>query len=132
MRYGQLRSSALCSAGKFDEAAAAAEREMAAEPEDPEPVFNRGQARAGLERFAEAAADYERALAMDAGESAFDRETADDELFFALRSEAERRRDAAPLQRYLAVLPQGRHVDDVRKWQDKLAGVETVWVRERV
>jgi len=132
MRYGQLRSSALCSAGKFEEAMVAAEREMAAEPQDPEPVFNRGQALAGLERFGEAAADYERALALDAGETAFDRETADDELFFALRSEAVRLADAAPLQRYLALLPAGRHVEDVRKWKDKLAGVETVWVRERV
>src|SRR5437870_448213 len=94
MPYGQLRSSALCGAGRFDEAMAAAEREMAAEPQDPEPLFNRGQALAGLERFAEAADDYERALALDGGESAFDRETADDELFFALRSEAVRRSDA--------------------------------------
>src|SRR6185369_8009847 len=106
MRYGQLPSSALCAAGKFEEAMAAAERESAAEPRDPEPLFNRAQALAGLERFAEAAADYERALALDSGESAFDRETADDELFFALRSEAVRLADPAPLERYLAILPQ--------------------------
>jgi tetratricopeptide (TPR) repeat protein len=132
MGYGQLRSGALYSTGRFDEAVAAASAEAAADPGDPEPYFNRGLALAGLERFVEAAADYERALSMDAAASTVDPETVDDELFFALRSEATRRGEPAFLQRYLAILPAGRHVDDVGKWKDKLAGIEKVWVREEV
>lgn len=131
MGYGSLKSSALCAAGRFEEAVTAAGAEIAAMPDEPEAYFVRGQALAGLERFAEAAEDYERALRMDDSNSAVDPEAIDDELFFALRSEAVRRADPAALRRYLAVLPEGRHVEDVAKWTDKLAGVEPVWVRER-
>lgn len=131
MGYGQLRSGALLSAGRFEEAIAAATAEAAADPGDPEPCFNRGQALSSLERYLDAAADYERALAMDGGVSTLDPDAVDDELFFALRSEATRRGDAGVLQRYLAALPAGRHVDDVKKWADKIAGVERVWVRDR-
>jgi tetratricopeptide (TPR) repeat protein len=137
MSYGQLRSRKLCAEGLFDEAVAAAAAEIALEPGEPESFFNRGQALAGLERYAEAAADYERALRMDASASALDPEAVDDELFFALRREAERLtadRVAAisVLGRYLEILPEGRHVDDVPKWIDKLNGVEPVWFRDRV
>jgi tetratricopeptide (TPR) repeat protein len=131
MPYGQLHSTALVAAGRFEEAVAAAEAEAAAEPGDPEPLYNRGQALAGLGRFGEAAADYERAVGMDASGSALDPDALDDELFFALRSDAVARGDAAPLRRYLAVLPAGRHVSDVPKWLDKLAGVDAVWYRDR-
>jgi tetratricopeptide (TPR) repeat protein len=130
MGYGQLRSGALYSAGNFEEAVAAASAEAGTDPRDPEPYFNRGLALAGLERFVEAAADYERALSMNPGASTLDPEAVDDELFFALRSEATRRSEPAFLQRYLAILPAGRHVDDVAKWADKLAGIEKVWVRD--
>jgi tetratricopeptide (TPR) repeat protein len=138
MSYGQLRSSKLCTDGRFEEAIAAATEEIAADPGEPEPLFNRGQALAGLERFAEAAADYEAALGMDASGSALDPETLDDELFFALRSEAVRTAAAgdrpgaiAILRRYQTLVPAGRHRDDVPKWIDKINGVETVWYRER-
>jgi tetratricopeptide (TPR) repeat protein len=137
MSYGQLRSRKLCAEGRFEEAVAAAAAEIAAEPGEPESFFNRGQALAGLERYAEAVADYEQALRMDASASALDPEAVDDELFFALRRQAERLsadRVAAVsvLGRYLELLPEGRHVADVPKWIDKLNGVETVWFRERV
>jgi tetratricopeptide (TPR) repeat protein len=136
MSYGQLRSRKLCTAGLFEEAIVAAVGEIAADPDEPEAYFNRGQALAGLERFEEAAADYERALAMDATGSAMDPEAVDDELFFALRRHAEglsgdRAAAVKALQRYLSALPAGRHVDDVPKWIDKLNGVEAVWVRDR-
>jgi tetratricopeptide (TPR) repeat protein len=136
MGYGQLRSTKLCAEGRFEEALAAAAAERAADPAEPEASFNEGQALAGLERFEEAAAAYERALAMDASASALDPEAADDELFFALRRRAEqlagdRAAAVAALGRYLTILPAGRHVEDVPKWIDKLSGVEAVWVRER-
>ena len=137
MSYGQLRSRKLCTEGRFDEAIEAAASEIAVEPGEPESFFNRGQALAGLERFAEAVADYERALRMDGSGSSLDPEAVDDELFFALRRQAEtlapsdRVAAVAVLGRYLEVLPEGRHVADVPKWIDKLNGKEVVWVRER-
>ncbi|MDB4981407.1 MAG: hypothetical protein JWM82_2159 [Myxococcales bacterium] len=136
MAYGQLQSTKLCGEGRFEEALAAAVAESAADPHEPEACFNQGQALAGLERFEEAAAAYERALSLDASASAVDPEAIDDELFFALRRQAERLsgdRVAAvsAIGRYLEILPTGRHVDDVPKWIDKLTGKETVWFRER-
>jgi tetratricopeptide (TPR) repeat protein len=136
MSYGELLSRKLCSSGQFEESIAAATAEIAAEPGEPEAYFNRGQALAALDRFEEAAADYERALGMDASASALDPEAVDDELFFALRRQAERLAAdrvaaIATLARYLEILPTGRHVTDVPKWVDKLSGVEAVWVRDR-
>jgi len=137
MSYGQLRSRKLCAEGRFEEAIEAAASEIAVEPGEPECFFNRGQALAGLERYAEAVADYERALRMDASASALDPEAVDDELFFALRRQAETLATddvaaVAILGRYLEILPEGRHVADVPKWIDKLRGKEVVWTREKV
>jgi tetratricopeptide (TPR) repeat protein len=140
MAYGQLRSTKLCGEGRFEEALRAALDESAADPAEPEACFNQGQALSGLERFEEAAAAYERALALDPSASAVDPEAIDDELFFALRRQAERlagdpvdARAAAvsAIGRYLTILPAGRHVDDVPKWIDKLSGKEAVWFRDR-
>jgi tetratricopeptide (TPR) repeat protein len=137
MGYGQLRSRKLVAEGRYEEAVASATAELTADPTEPEAHFNRGLALAGQGRFVEAAADYERALAMDASASALDPEAVDDELFFALRRQAEtlaanRVEAIAVLGRYLEVLPEGRHVADVSKWVDKLEGREAVWFRERV
>ena len=137
MGYGQLRSRKLFTEGLYDEAITAAGSEIALEPGEPEAYFNRGQALAALDRFAEAAADYARALGMDASASALDPEAVDDELFFALRRQAEglagdRALAVATLRRYLELLPEGRHVEDVPKWIDKLSGKEAVWIRDRI
>jgi tetratricopeptide (TPR) repeat protein len=137
MTYGALFSSQMVRDGRFFEAIETATREIAQQPDEPEAFFNRAQALAGLERFEEAAADYQRALALDDSASSVDPETIDDELFFALRSAAERRRsDPAAaievLERYRRILPGGRHVDDIAKWRDAFNGVETVWYRDRV
>jgi tetratricopeptide (TPR) repeat protein len=136
MSYGQLRSRKLCSEGRFEEAVIAADAEMASDPTEPEVHFNRGQALAGLERYEEAVADYVRALRMDGSASTLDPEAVDDELFFALRRQAEQQAAdhiaaVTILGRYLEILPEGRHVTDVSKWLDKLAGKETVWFRDR-
>ncbi|HVZ72189.1 MAG TPA: tetratricopeptide repeat protein [Polyangia bacterium] len=136
MAYGQLKSTKLCADGRYDDALTAVIGELASDPDEPEAWFNRGQALAGLDRFAEAAAAYEHALDMDASASAVDPEAIDDELFFVLRRQAENLaadREAAfeVLRRYLVVLPEGRHVDDVPKWIDKLSGKEKLWVREQ-
>jgi len=135
MTYGALASTELLSACNFEEAVLQASREIAAQPEEPEAWFNRGQALAGLGRFAEAAADHEKALSLDASASGLDPEAADDELFFALRNVALGQKDRpeearATLERYRQVLPNGRHLDDIQKWVNHVNGVEAVWVRE--
>jgi tetratricopeptide (TPR) repeat protein len=136
MTYGALFSSKLVHEGKYAEAIETATQEIALQPNEPEAYFNRGQALAGLDRFDDAAADYEKALAMDDSASSVDPETIDDELFFALRSAAAARKtDPATairtLERYRRILPGGRHLDDIAKWVDSFNGVETVWYRER-
>jgi tetratricopeptide (TPR) repeat protein len=135
MTYGALASTELVAECKFEEALAQADKEIAAQPSEPEAYFNRGQALSGLARFAEAASDYERALSLDASASGLDPDAADDELFFALRNLAltlkEQPAEAvATLERYRRVLPEGRHVDDIPKWVNHINGVEEVWVRE--
>jgi tetratricopeptide (TPR) repeat protein len=137
MSYGVLFSTQLVRDGRYAEAIETATREIASQPDEPEAFFNRGQALTALDRFDEAAADYERALALDDSASSVDPESVDDELFFALRSAAERRKaDPAAavetLERYRRILPRGRHIDDIAKWRDSFNGVETIWVRERV
>jgi tetratricopeptide (TPR) repeat protein len=136
MSYGALFSSKLVAQGDYEQAITKAAEEMAANPDEPECYFNRGQALAALERFAEAAADYEAALTMDMSASALDPETVDDELFFVLRSLAARQKERpevaiATLERYRRVLPQGRHLEDIKTWVDHIHDVPVVWVRER-
>ena len=136
MTYGALASTELLAESKFDEAITRASAEIAAAPDDPEAYFNRGQAHASLGHFAEAADDYERALALDATASGLDTDALDDELFFALRNIAVACKDRpaealAALERYRRLLPDGRHLGDIPKWIDHVNGVEAVWVRER-
>ena len=136
MSYGALFSSKLVLEGRFDEAVLAATSEIVIQPDEPEAYFNRAQALAALERFDDAVADYEKALSMDDSASSVDPETIDDELFFALRSAAASQKDdpaaaARMIERYRAILPEGRHLDDIGKWVDSFNGVETVWYRER-
>jgi tetratricopeptide (TPR) repeat protein len=135
MTYGALASTELVAECKFEEALTQATQEIAAHPGDPEAYFNRGQALAALGRYEEAVADYQRALGLDASASGLDPEAADDELFFALRNIAlgakDRPADAlAILERYRSVLPEGRHIADLKTWADHINGVEVVWVRE--
>jgi tetratricopeptide (TPR) repeat protein len=135
MTYGALASAALVAEGKFAEAIEQASREIDSQPEEPEAYFQRGQALGALGRFEQAAADYERALALDASASGLDPEAADDELFFALRNiavaqKAHPAEALATLERYRRVLPAGRHLDDIKTWTDHINGVEVVWVRE--
>lgn len=135
MTYGALPSTELIAACRFEEAVAAADKEIGAMPGEPEAFFNRGQAQAGLGRFDLAAADYERALTLDASASGVDPEAIDDELFFALRNIATTQRAdpataIATLERYRKVLPTGRHLDDIQKWTNNINGVEVLWVRD--
>ncbi len=137
MTYGQLFSTKLVAEGRYDEALAQAEQERAADPDDPEPHFNHAQALVGLDRLEDAIASFEAAVARDPSDSALDPDVLDDELFDALRTlalacRADRARAVAWLERYRALLPSGRHAEDVPKWIAHLDGQDPVWSRDRV
>ncbi len=136
MAYGALLSTKLVGEGKYEAAIAQATRELGLQPDEPEAVFNRAQAKVALGQLPEAIADFELALSMDCSGSNLDPSAVDDELFDALRNLAVAQKDdrdtaLATLQRYVATLPAGRHVDDIAKWTDHIRGVQTVWVREQ-
>jgi tetratricopeptide (TPR) repeat protein len=137
MTYGALASTQLVNSGRFDDAVARASAEIVAMPDEPEAYFNRAQALAALSRWEEAVADYEAALRLDPGASGLDPAAVDDELFFALRTVAVSRKAdpsaaLATLDRYAQLLPQGRHIDDLRTWSDHINGIDPLWYRDRV
>jgi tetratricopeptide (TPR) repeat protein len=114
--------------GKFEEAIEAATGAMAGDAANPEPVADRAAAYDGLERYAEAAGDFERALALNAAAPVIDQDNLDDAFFSALvgaaKVDAETSVDAgvARLARYAQVLPRGRHVQDSEDWRRRLRG----------
>ena len=136
MSYGGLMSSKLVREGRFDEAVAAATSEIRLRPDEPDAYFQRGLARSALGLLEDAVNDYKHALTLDSSGSTLDPEQVDDELFFVLRSladgqKADAKAATATIARYAAILPNGRHLEDIAKWVDKFNGVETVWYRER-
>lgn len=135
MTYGALFSTKLVADGKYDEAVTRATQEIASDPAEPEARFNRAQALVGLGRLEEAIADYTHALSLDSSDSSLDPAQVDDELFDALRTlalahKADRALALATLERYRAIVPEGRHVGDIAKWADHVNGIETVWYRD--
>ncbi len=135
MTYGALFSTKLVADGKYDEAVARASQEISADPSEPEARFNRAQALVGLGRLEEAIADYAHALSLDCSESSLDPAQVDDELFDTLRTlavaqKADRPLAIASLERYRALVPDGRHLGDIQKWVNHVNGIETVWYRD--
>jgi tetratricopeptide (TPR) repeat protein len=114
--------------GKYEEAIVAATRAMEVEKANPEPFADRAAAYDGLERYAEAVGDLEKALALNATAKVLDPDNLDDAFFSALvgaaKLEAETSVDAAValLARYREVLPKGRHVQDSEDWRRRFRG----------
>jgi tetratricopeptide (TPR) repeat protein len=118
---------------KYEEAAVAAEKAMALDPEDPEPHFDRATALANLDRYAEAASHFEKALALDEAACVLTTDFVDDAYFSALLGAARQASAPERLERYLEVLPEGRHVKDVGDWQKRLRGeLPSEFVKERI
>jgi tetratricopeptide (TPR) repeat protein len=127
-RYGMSFAAELNEKGDYDEALEAATAAMQGAEANPEPFADRAAAYDGLERYAEAAKDLERALELNAAARLIDHDNLDDALFSALvgaaKVEAETSVDAALafLAQYPKVLPKGRHVADAEDWRKRLRG----------
>lgn len=127
-RYGMSFAAELLEQGKYEEAVEAATSALQGDPANPEPLADRAAAYDGLERYAEAAGDLERALALNAAAPVIDQDNLDDAFFSALvgaaKIDAETSVDigVARLARYPQVLPRGRHVQDSEDWRRRLRG----------
>jgi len=127
-RYGMSFAAELMEKGNYEEAIDAATAAMEARKDNPEPFADRAAAYDYLERYAEAVADLEKALALNAAAPVIDQDDLDDAFFSALVSaskiEAETSVAAAVtlLARYGQVLPAGRHVRDSEDWRKRFRG----------
>jgi tetratricopeptide (TPR) repeat protein len=136
MSYGISFAQKLLDEGKYEQAADEATKALTREPEDPEPWFERASAYAYLDRYLEAAADYEKALQLDEEAHVLTTDFIDDAYFSALLGAARSQPVAEGVQtldRYAPVFPQGRHLNDARDWQKRLRGeLPSQFVKERL
>lgn len=116
--YGISFSRKLREQGDYAEALAAAERDRAREPDNPEPVYDRAATLYCLGRFAEAVEDFTEAIALEHAADIMEPGVLDDDLFETLRkwAEAEPTRAREILSRYRELMPDGSHQSDVGKW----------------
>lgn len=127
-RYGMSFAKKHIEQGDYEEAIAAATEEIDGGDAGPEPLFDRGTAYELSERYADAVADFERALEQNRAQKELDPFVLDDAYFSAAlaaaRAEADADLDAAlgRLDRYRALLPDGAHVAESRDWQRRLRG----------
>lgn len=118
----------LIESGDYEEAVEAATKEIDGGDGGPEPLFDRATALELLERYDEAVADLEAAIAKNRAEKVIDPFVLDDTYFSALLgaskgvAERDRARGAAMLDRYREILPDGAHVAESRDWQKRLRG----------
>jgi tetratricopeptide (TPR) repeat protein len=116
--YGITFSKKLCDQGKYQEALAEAEKAMAFDPEDPQPVYDRAAAEYCLGSYADATRDFARAIQLESVANLMDEGVLDDDLFECLRkwAESEPTRARSILARYAELMPEGSHQLDVGKW----------------
>jgi len=114
--------------GEYEEAIAAATEEIEGGNTAAEPLFDRATAYELCERYAEAVADFERAIEKNRAEKELDPFVLDDAYFSAVlaaaRAEAstDLQNALARLDRYREVWPEGSHVAESRDWQKRLRG----------
>ena len=145
-QYGRSKAAILIEQGKYEEAVAEATRDMARDPTDPQPPFERAQALGYLARHFEAVTDFEQAITLDAKAGALDTDALDDAYFSALLSAAKQEATSMVgpgvgpgvdtgvkrLGRYAAIMPAGSHHKDASDWQKRLRGeLKSEFVKER-
>jgi tetratricopeptide (TPR) repeat protein len=127
-RYGMSFAVELMERGQYEEAIEAATSAMEGARSNPEPFADRAAAYDYLERYAEAVADLEQALRLNAAQPVIDHDNLDDAFFSALvgaakiDAETSVAAGVARLARYPQVLPRGRHVQDSEDWRKRLRG----------
>jgi tetratricopeptide (TPR) repeat protein len=125
-RYGMSFAGKMIEQGKYAEAVEEATRAAARDDEDPVPLVERASAYAWLERYPEAVADLEAALALDETAGVLEIDVVDDAYFSALlgaaKVEAKASMESATktLARYASIRPGGRHLADAAAWPDRL------------
>ena|SRR6266542_4382092 len=134
-QYGRSQAAVSIDAGNYEQAVASATQAIAGEPGYSEHYFERASALVNLERYEEAAADFEKARSLDGESQVLEEDVVDDAYFSALLGAARGQEVAAgcrTLERYHSQFPEGRHVSDVRDWQKRLRGeLPSHFVKER-
>lgn len=127
-QYGRSFASKLIQDGKYDEAIAESTKAIAQEDDNPEHFVDRATAYVQLDRNAEAAQDFVRALELDQTAGILETDMVDDAYFSALLAAAREEAKASVdtgckrLAGYLEALPDGRHVKDAADWTRRLRG----------
>ena len=125
-RYGMTQAAKLISEGRYEEAIEEATKRHQRDGEDPDPLIERAEANALLDRFDQAFADLEQAIAV--GSEVLDVDTVDDAYFSALLGAAKKAAESSVdkgvklLSRYGTIIPKGRHVKDAADWAKRLKG----------
>jgi tetratricopeptide (TPR) repeat protein len=114
--------------GDFDEALRITTEEIDAGTASPETFVDRAMALELLERHADAAKDFERALELDRTAHELIVDDVDDAYFSALVSAAEKLATSsvpgavALLDGYANFLPEGRHRVEAEEWKKRVRG----------
>ena len=127
-RYGMTFAAELIEQGDYEEALDAATKAIEGGDTGPEPFADRGAALDFLERYAEAATELERAIALNETNRCLDKDVLDDAYFSALVGAAKHDAQTSVaagvrhLERYAHVIPKGRHVHDAEDWRKRIRG----------
>ena len=125
-RYGMSFAKSLIEKGDYEEAIAAATKDIEEGVKGPEPFFDRATAHELLEDYASAVADFERAIRINLAEKELDPFALDDAYFSALlalaKLESDPKKGALELGRYRDLLPAGEHVAESHDWEKRLRG----------
>lgn len=121
-RYGMSFAKKHIEEGDYEEAIAAASKDIDEGIGGPEPFFDRATAYELLEKYGDAVRDFETCIERNRREKELDPFVLDDAYFSALLALARSEKDAKRLDRYRDVLPQGAHVADAQDWQKRLRG----------
>jgi tetratricopeptide (TPR) repeat protein len=128
-RYGMSFAKKHIEEGDYEEAVTSATEQIEGGDSGPEPLFDRGTAYDFLERYGDAVADFEQAIAKNSGtDKELDPFVLDDAYFSAtlaaarLESKTDLGKALARLDRYRELLPEGAHVVESKDWQKRLRG----------
>jgi tetratricopeptide (TPR) repeat protein len=127
-RYGMSFAKKYIEDGDYDAAIEASTEAIASGDQGPEPLFDRATAFELRERYAEAVADFERAIATNRVAKELDPFALDDAYFSASLAAARTEATSdlagalARLERYRSVLEDGAHVAESRDWEKRLKG----------